>query len=1323
MVFIFNPQISVLTSMNTFLQLFQHMMAQSILVLVAALLISTLSYCSAENVYCVTPTATSCSSCPHDSTNCTTLSEYAQEAELYFASNTTMVFLPGDHTLDTNITVVNVTTLTMRGQSSSGNGATVVCDGPVGLSFTSMVDLKMYSLAFTSCSREYMLPVFLRALYHVAMYLQSTQNTEVVNCSFHDNAGTALLVNNTVVILSGNTEFKCNRACGTIIGGGGIIASDSNLTFTGNTTFLDSGVSEQCPYIFVDLVFAGGAILTVNNTVLSFNGTNNFINNSAGRGGAIYTLYNTVLSFNGTNNFINNSALWEGGAIHTVNNTVLSFNGTNNFINNSAVDGGAIYISYNSVLSFNGTNNFINNSVGRGGAILTVNNNVLSFNGKNNFINNSAVAGGAIYTFYNTVLNFNGTNNFINNSACGGSGDGGGGAIYTSDNTTPLSFNGVSNFINNSAVGNGGAIYISDNTELNFNGVSNFINNSAFAGGAIVTVNNNVLSFNGSNNFINNSANQGGAIFTTTNSTLTFNGTIYFTNNGQYGGKGENTFYGGGVFMELKSTFSMLPSTTVYWENNHAGLGGAIYVKDLIPASYCTSGGPRYVPCFFQLPGQNLSNGIDVQLDFKNNFADVAGSVLYGGSIDNCKLTHGLDSYGSGEVFDMIVHINETDYNTTSNISSDPLQICLCKNNLPDCSGSRYIFPHRVYPGETFQVSVAAVGQRNGMVPGTVRSSIDQRQYPGTNLQGSQYLQQTNSTCTQLNYTVFSWAQTQRVNIELLAEGSPCSNFYRLDNSVNLFQTCPPGFNISESDKSCVCESRLAHYTNSCTIRNGVGNITRESGQQFWVGYDGQSQSDELILHPLCPYSYCVNHEVTFPLNESDIQCAYNRSGLLCGACKKGYSLLLGTSRCRKCLNDYYLVLLIPFVVMGVALVILLLVCKLTVATGMLSGLVFYANIVGPNRAIFLPVESTNAFSVFIAWLNLDFGIETCFYDGMDTYSKTWLQFVFPVYILVLVGLMILLSHFSRRFAKLLGNNPVSVLATLILLSYTKILRTLITALYITYLEYPTYNRRVWLYDANIDYLSGKHIPLFIVAVLVFLFLFLPYTLLLLFGQWLQAISHLKLFSWVNRLKPFMDSYQAPYKAKHRYWPGLLLVLRFVLLLVFALNPQQDPSVNLLAILVGIGLLVAWAWASGGVYRNWCLDALEGSFALNLIILVGATSYVNHVDHSHGNQLVVGYTSVSIALATFIGIFVFQLANVTGIIRYLKRKCTALAIRNQADAEVEPLDHDLLPDRLINPVEYEPPFHTPHATAEPTEGANEAQRRLITPVYTYGSIN
>ena len=108
------------------------------IILVATLLINTHSNCSAENVYCVTPTAMSCSSCPQNYSYCATLSEYAQQAKLYFTSNTTMVFLSGDHILHTDITVTSVVRLTMRKQSSSGSAARIVCNGSVGLSFTSM---------------------------------------------------------------------------------------------------------------------------------------------------------------------------------------------------------------------------------------------------------------------------------------------------------------------------------------------------------------------------------------------------------------------------------------------------------------------------------------------------------------------------------------------------------------------------------------------------------------------------------------------------------------------------------------------------------------------------------------------------------------------------------------------------------------------------------------------------------------------------------------------------------------------------------------------------------------------------------------------------------------------------------------------------------------------------------------------------------------------------------------------------------------------------------------------------------------------------------
>ena len=106
---------------------------------------------------------------------------------------------------------------------------------------------------------------------------------------------------------------------------------------------------------------------------------------------------------------------------------------------------------------------------------------------------------------------------------------------------------------------------------------------------------------------------------------------------------------------------------------------------------------------------------------------------------------------------------------------------------------------------------------------------------------------------------------------------------------------------------------------------------------------------------------------------------------------------MLGTSNCKKCSNRW-LLLLLPLGLAGVALVVCLMVLNLTVSMGTINGLIFYANIVRANNAIFFLGQRANTFlSWFIAWLNLDLGIETCFYDGLTAYDKTWLQFAFPL--------------------------------------------------------------------------------------------------------------------------------------------------------------------------------------------------------------------------------------------------------------------------------------------------------------------------------------
>jgi len=143
----------------------------------------------------------------------------------------------------------------------------------------------------------------------------------------------------------------------------------------------------------------------------------------------------------------------------------------------------------------------------------------------------------------------------------------------------------------------------------------------------------------------------------------------------------------------------------------------------------------------------------------------------------------------------------------------------------------------------------------------------------------------------------------------------------------------------------------------------------------------------------------------------------------------------------------------------------------------------------------------------------------------------------------------------------------VQVLATLFLLSYAKLLWLTITILSSTILENPDGSvRRVWLYDGNVDYLKGKHIPLLMAALLVLLVLSLPYTALLLFIQCLQLKSKHRALFCIGKFKPLFDAYTGPYKDEHRYWTGLLLLVHAVLFIMFSVNVFGDPAINLLAI-------------------------------------------------------------------------------------------------------------------------------------------------------------
>ena len=360
----------------------------------------------------------------------------------------------------------------------------------------------------------------------------------------------------------------------------------------------------------------------------------------------------------------------------------------------------------------------------------------------------------------------------------------------------------------------------------------------------------------------------------------------------------------------------------------------------------------------------------------------------------------------------------------------------------------------------------------------------------------------------------------------------------------------------------------------------------------------------------------------------------------------------MGSTRCKKCTYNF-LSLLVAFAVAGIALISLLTCLNLTVSVGTINGLLFCANIIQASHHLFFP--TTTFLSVFIAWVNLDIGVEICFYEGLDFYSLTWLQFLFPLYIWLIVAIVIISSHYSTAAAKLVSRDAVKVLATLFLLSYAKLLRTCITILSFTYVTYEDTNgmlhrTAVWVYDGNVQFMQGKHIPLFMVAMVFGLFYIIPFTLFLLMAPLLQSKSHqYRALRWVNRIMPFLDAYQGPYNDKYRFWSGLLLSVRVILFVAFAMNVLGDSQINLMLIATCLTGLLSLQWLLGAVYKfgpiyqDALINYLEIFFLLNITVLsIWSLLQMDNATSTIKTQITVSNVCVGLAFVVFVLILTYH---------------------------------------------------------------------------------
>ena len=581
---------------------------------------------------------------------------------------------------------------------------------------------------------------------------------------------------------------------------------------------------------------------------------------------------------------------------------------------------------------------------------------------------------------------------------------------------------------------------------------------------------------------------------------------------------------------------------------------------------------------------------------------------------------------------------------------------------------------------ECLIVSLTSVNYHR-IVSATVHSYLNSNK---SRVGEGQLVQVVNENCTNLTFNLFSAHNFEEL---IMYPDGPCKDAKLSQRKIEIHFskcTCPVGFQVKAVDSRinciCECDSKLAKYITDCDHQTQT--LTRRD--DVWISYINTTNITfgGYLTHLHCPLDYCKpsNSRVDIKLNSmngADAQCANNRTGLLCGSCKPIFSLSLGSSTCLTC-SAYWPVLSVVIVLFsvlaGIVLVTFLLILDLTVAVRTLNGIIFYANIVAASSSTFLPFSRPTFATVFISWLNLELGLNVCFFQGMDAYWKTWLQLLFPLYLILLVIAIIYVSHWSKRFSLLIGKkNPVATLATLILLSYAKLLHTIIAAFSNAVLIYPSLDggqrKDVWLLDASIGYLSGRHIPVFIVAILILL-IGVTYTTLLFAWQWLVHFSEMKILKVIRnqKLTLFIATYHAPYNPQNRYWTGLLLLVRVILYVASAANIPGDPKVNVL--LVGIAtvcilLFKEVAAVKSRVYKKWPIELLEVSCFVNLALLCLGTFFT--LDNKAANTAVAN-TSVSITFIIFPGILSYHLfSEITARISHHKRQ------HNDSDDQCEPL--------------------------------------------------
>ena len=212
------------------------------------------------------------------------------------------------------------------------------------------------------------------------------------------------------------------------------------------------------------------------------------------------------------------------------------------------------------------------------------------------------------------------------------------------------------------------------------------------------------------------------------------------------------------------------------------------------------------------------------------------------------------------------------------------------------------------------------------------------------------------------------------------------SHQFNIMSTVKLNIThCPPGFKLDHSRGVCKCSSAIRKLFTSFSKSGGecdINTLTISMPPSFfspWIGIYSDSGNIYAQVASICTIPYCMPNghvsSITFDersrtfllknssnFSQTESFCRPHRKGVVCGECEEGYSVVFGSGDCMKCSN-WWLLTIVFYALAGPIVIFLMYSLRLTLANGVINGIIFYVQTTNVNV---LPV--INYFSMDKLW-------------------------------------------------------------------------------------------------------------------------------------------------------------------------------------------------------------------------------------------------------------------------------------------------------------------------------------------------------------------